>query len=194
MNTFINLRDRQASLKWRYNFFRVIPDVPDNLGPTFSEGWPRTPSFKKILLLYHPSPIGKGGLNFFRGRVVRVRGHLDTPLKGWAPDCPGLPFSEYIYQLFIGNRHKEFCVDVAFSFGNLFSSDRLKSLEDQIKSVEDQIKSIRDENKSLQDRIKSASRTLGWNVKHTWIWYLYDLNSSSVEILLWWMKLKINRK
>ena len=74
-----------------------------------------------------------------------VRGHLETPLKGWAPDCPGFPFSEYIYQFFIGNRHKEFCVEVAFSFGNLFIDDEIKSL----------VELIQEKKKSLEDRIKS---------------------------------------
>ena len=34
----------------------------------------------------HESSFGKGGLNFFRGGKTP-----ETPLKGWTPNCPGLP-------------------------------------------------------------------------------------------------------
>ena len=59
----------------------------------------------------------------------------------------------------IGNRQKDFCADVAFSFGDLCFDDRMKSFEDQEESdvnsfAEGLKKSIK---KSIDDMMESLS-------------------------------------
>ena len=59
------------SLNYKFNAIDIIGNPGQSGAHPFREvsRWPRTPSLEKILLLlYHPSPIGKGGLKFFRGR------------------------------------------------------------------------------------------------------------------------------
>ena len=71
----------------------------------------------------------------------------------------------------IGNGQKDFCADVAFSFGNLCFDDRMKSFEDQeesdekafdnrIESFKDElIKSIDDMMESFKEELKKQLRT-----------------------------------